>query len=225
MRVRSSIGFRKWIELETKKQSFIEAAENDDFPQKVFVYLSAAFDTPFKEGQGWENAVRSIQKAHEQNSVEIYIPIIKDAPKSGKEIDWNYSGRDWHYYSHILSQAYGWTLEYIGNLDVNTAFAHIQEVLTDEQVEKEFTHGLSEVAYRYNKSTKKSEYVPLKRPYWMRAATPQTIKKVVIRADMIPVGNIQHVSGLPEEYQFKEYETNKAKKTKPDRDTQTLSSP
>lgn len=225
MRQPSSIGFRKWLELEKLKQDFIEAAENDDFPQRVFAYLSAAFDAPFKEGGEWRSTVLSIQKAHEKNFVNITIPIIKDAPKSGpksgKEADWNYVGRDWHYYSHILAAAYGWSIEYIGDLDVNVAFGHIQEIMTDEQLEHEFTHSLSEIAYRYNKSTKKSDFVPMKRPYWMKPATPQAIKKIRIRKDMIPVGNIEHVSGLPPEYQFKEI--NETKETKSKRNPQTLS--
>lgn len=222
--MRQPSSFRKWLDLEKLKQDFIEAAENDDFPQRVFAYLSAAFDTPAKEKAEWRSTVLSIQKAHEKNFINITIPIIKDAPKSGKEADWNYVGRDWHYYSHILAQAYGWTLEYIGDLDVNTAFGHIQEIMTDEQLEHEFAHGLSEIAYRYNKSTKKSDFVPMKRPYWMKPATPQEIKKIRIRRDMIPVGNIEHISGLPPEYQFKEInETNKAKETKSQRDSQTLS--
>lgn len=210
--MRQPSSFRKWIDLETKKQSFIEAAGNDDFPQKVFEYLSAAFDVPIRklEGQGWKNTVLSLHKAYAQFLPKT-IPLLDSAPKDTKPVDWDYDNRTWNYYSHLIAKAYGWTLDYIGNLDVNEALAHLQEILTDDQLEREFVYGLSEIAYPYNKSTKKSEFKPMKRPYWMKPVIKE-VKMVKIRRDMLPVGRIQNIHGLPEE--FKSIATEKINPTR-----------
>lgn len=204
MRQPSKLGFRKFIELEQLKSEVTEAAESGDFPDRVFAYLSAVFGK-VNEKEGWQKTLVHLSEA-QSKTVKIYIPIVKDSPKSGKEVEWNYAGRDWFFYSHLLAKAYGWTLEYISDLEVNDAFAHIQEILTDEQIEREFYHGLSEVSYRYDKSTKKSNYVPMKRPYWMRPVAPNVIKKVKIKKSLLPVGVIKNLHGLPEEYNLVETE-------------------
>lgn len=205
------IAFKKWIELENKKASFIEAADSEAFPELVFAYLSAALDVPVNrmDRKQWGSTVLTLTETVNSYTQPKGIPILDSAPKGGKEADWNYSGRDWHYYSHLLAEAYGWTLEYIANLEVLTAFAHLQEILTDEFLEREFYHQLSELAYKYDKGSKKSNYVPMKKPYWMNPAAPKEIKKIKVRRDMLPVGLIKDISGLPKEYQFEGMEFQK----------------
>lgn len=217
-----SNGFRNWLELEKLKGNFIEAAESDEFPEKVFAYLSAALGVPVKklEEKQWGSTVLTLTETVNSYPQPKGLPILDSAPKGGKEADWNYDGRDWHYYSHLLADAYGWTLEYIADLEILTAFAHLQEILTDEFLEREFYHSLSEIAYRYNKGTKKSDYVPLKRPYWMRVVISKTIKKVKIKKSLLPVGVGIDASGLPKEYgtaQFiaQVFESKQAEKTEP----------
>lgn len=129
------------------------------------------------------------------------LPILK-SPKAKKESDWEYKGRSWNYFSHLLADAYGWTLEYIAELDVNEALGHIQEVLTSEHLEHEFYHSLSEVAFAYNKSTKKSDYKPLTRPYWMLPVA-KPLRKFRIPKSLLPLGVGVDMSGLPEEYGIK----------------------
>jgi hypothetical protein len=84
----------------------------------------------------------------------------------------------------------------ISNLPVDDALAYIQEILTDRQLEKEFTHSLSETSYPYNKNTKQSKYVPLKRPYWMQPDFKNVEKKKVapIPKSLLPVGNVVRMS-------------------------------
>lgn len=206
--------FKKWIELEQKKSDFISAAERDEFPEKVFAYLSAA---GYSTKGDWQSTVLSLQKAYTEYLPKS-LPILDTAPKESKSVDWDYDNRTWAFYSHLLAKAYGWTLEYIAELETNEALGHLQEILTEDHLEKEFYHGLSEVAYRYNKSTKKSDYVPLKRPYWMRATVSRTIKKVKIKKSLLPVGMGIDASGLPKEFgtaQFISQAFEQAKKTEP----------
>lgn len=204
-------GFRKWITLENLKSKLIEGADSTDFPDKMFAYLSASFEIkPEKlEKKTWRECFELFGSANDRFSVKINIPIIRDAPKDGEETDWEYEGRTWYYYSHLLATAYGWDLEYIANLGVEEAFAHIQEILTDSHLEKEFMYSLSEIAYPYNKSTKKGEFKPMRRPYWMKPLAPREVKKIKMRKDFIPMGKIIDISGLPEEFQIEGLVTEK----------------
>lgn len=187
--------FHKWVTLVGLQKTIQDSVETGEFPKKVFAYLSLSG----RRGEGeWKNTVLTLADSFRQNHIDIQIPIIKDAPQHGKESDWSYANRDWAYYSHVLAHAYGWSLEYIANLEVEVAFAHIQEVLTSQQLDREFTHALSEVSYHYNKTTKKSDYKPMKRPYWMRPFM-QPLKKVKIRRSLLPVGLVIDVSGMAEE--------------------------
>ena len=110
---------------------------------------------------------------------------------------------------NILAERYGWTFDTISNLDTDVALALIQEILTDKQLEKEFLWGMSEIAYPYNSQTKESKFSPLQRPYWMKAA-PQEIKMVRIRKSMLPVGNVQDVSGMESVFAKKQAESSQA---------------
>jgi hypothetical protein len=133
--------------------------------------------------------------------------MLRDSPKESKPVDWDYDGRTWAYYSHLLAKAYGWTLEYVAEMDVNEALAHLQEIMTDDHLEKEFTYSLSEVAYPYNKSTKTSNFKPMTKPYWMRPPMKQ-IPTYKIRRDMLPQGRIVDLAGNPSQFSTEGREEN-----------------
>jgi len=105
------------------------------------------------------------------------------------------------------------------------AFAHIQEILTDRQLEQEFFYSLSEIAYPYNKATKKGEFKPMPRPYWMRPAVRPT-KTIRIKRNLLPVGYGVDASGLGAELGgWNEIlnQNNETKEADPPRDTQPVS--
>lgn len=197
-----NVGFRKWILLENKKTDILKATEDESFPEKVYSYLSVAVDSPIKklENKDWQNTLLAMTDAMQRFAPDSSLPLLQGSPKNEKPADWDYEDRAWAYHSHVLSKAYGWTLEYIADLEVNEALAHLQEIYVDEQLEQEFEYGLSEVAYQYEKSTKTSKFVPMKRPYFMRPKISTAIKKVRIRRDMLPIGRIIDISGMPEEF-------------------------
>ena len=206
------LGFRQWIICEDHKNQVIESAGGSEFPDKVLNYLSAVFGISKDklEKKDWVECYHLFTKAVLE-SPKIDIPLIKDAPAHAKEVDWHYPGRTLYYYSHVLAGAYGWDLEYISNLEVREALALIQEILIDKHLDSEFQYSLSEIAYPYNKSTKKSSYKPLERPYYMRPAVAPVPKKMKMRRDTLPVGLIMDVSGLPDEFKIEGLETVKPK--------------
>ena len=215
--------FRKWIELEEAKKSIAEATEIAGFPDKVFGYLSIAFDRKPKEGY-WKTSVFSFMKALERFHIDIPIPMIKNPPRNDKEAEWEYEGRAWFHLSSILAGAYGWTLDYIANLNVVEAFGHIQEILTEKHLEQEFYYSLSELAYPYNKSTKKGEFKPMPRPHWMRPVS-RPVKRIRIRRDMAPMGVVIDVSRLGAELGGWNEIITKNEKTEPSRDAQAVPPP
>ena len=75
-------------------------------------------------------------------------------------------------------------------MDIDTAIGAYQELSIDEQLQKEWEWGLSEVAYSYDSSTKKSRYVPLQRPAWMNPIIPKQLPVVKMRKSHLPVGNV-----------------------------------
>ena len=194
--------FRKWIQQEEQKEKILEAVDSraQDFPDRVYAYLSTAFPLIrwLLHHVNWVQLVFAFYYS-QKLSLEIKdLPIIKFAPNKDKNkdrVDWDYPGRTWHLYSHILSKAYGWTLEYIANLSVKEALSKIQEIYTEDQLEKEFVWSTSENAYSYNKSTKKSDFRPLPKPYWMKPAA-KALPVMKMHRKLLPVGRVVNLSGL-----------------------------
>jgi hypothetical protein len=197
--------FRKWIFLETQKEKILQAVENgDDFPSELLSYISTAWGVSYKwfEFADWTLIAKAFYLCLFQ-SPNIELPLITPTNEKSKDEPWDYKSRTWHLYSHLLAKAYGWTLEYISCLRVEDALSKIQEIIVEDQLEKEFFYGLSEVAYHYDKSTKTSKFVPMPRPHWMRAQ-PKPIQRFKIPVSMMPMGVVIMDNVLPEEYMPKE---------------------
>lgn len=191
---------KKWILLEAQKEKIIKAVGNgNDFPSELFSYLSTAFGGNYRwyEKADWTLIVEAFYLCISKSPV-LELPITLPSNETSKEESWDYPARTWHLYSHLLAKNYGWTLEYISQLQVEEALATIQEIIVDDQLSREFEYGLSEVAYHYDKNTKTSRFVPLPRPHWMRPKI-QPIKKTLIPKGMMPVGNIISDGVLPPE--------------------------
>lgn len=196
------VKFRRWAELEDLREQFVREAEDnaDDFPKRFFAYLSAALDVEEDKlaGLHWTECVELFYTIYLANLPSPTLPIIAAKPKELKvtKIEWDYPGRLWYMYAHILSSNYGWTLDYVGSLEIDDALALVQEILTDEQLDREFEWGMSEAAYSYNKSTKTSKFNPLPRPAWM-LPDAKPIKKIKIRKDLLPEGLVLNADGNP----------------------------
>lgn len=196
---------KKWIELESKKEKIIQAVEsNGNFPSELFDYVSTAWgiDKKWYEYADWTNIIKAFYLCLSQ-SPQVKLPLTSPNDEKLKEESWDYPERNWYLYSHLIAKSYGWTLETISNLRVEDALATIQEIIVDNQLEREFQHGLSEIAYQYDRNTKTSKFVPLPRPHWMRQKI-MPIKKFKVPASMLPVGNVIADGVLPPELMPKE---------------------
>jgi hypothetical protein len=202
------IRFRKWLELEELKDKIIRAVgENSvEFPKHTIQFLSTALPFSFLfNSLPWIYPLKAFVFVTKLSYIETELPLMRSTgSKNNKKDAWDYEGRNWHFYSHMLAKAYGWSLEYIARLGIEEALAKIQEILTNEQLEKEFQWMMTEVAYKYDKGSKKSYLQKLDRPHFMRP-TANAPKKTKISKSYIPVGNVDY-SALGEDMRPKEIE-------------------
>lgn len=120
----------------------------------------------------------------------LQLPFYANHHRSGTDDEfqqklpepWEYKGRQKYLIVHTLAREYGWSMEYIYNLDAYDGMALFQELLLQEQFEKEWQYNLSEKSTKYNKQTKTSTHVPLERPAWMKS----TSKKYVFHVKKVP---------------------------------------
>jgi len=197
--------FRVWAQLEDRKYDFIQAVEDssNSLPEIMYGYLSTVLLFPVNFSKvPWQEVFKTFYRLHSLSSAIRKIPITanRDVNKETKDA-WDYSGRLWPLYMNIIASAYGWTEKQIASLDVNNALAYLQEILTDKQLDKEFIWSTSEIAYPYDKTTKKSKFQALKRPYWMDK--PRILpKSKPIPKSLLPVGNVMRL--IPNEKKTKE---------------------
>ena len=199
--------FEQWLKQESLKEKIIKAVEagSDEFPTHLLEFVSTALRIPVKyiANAQWEKVIEAFYQILLKSPV-VKLPLTEPhKSESNSKDDWDYEGRTWHLYSHLIASHYGWTLEYISQLYVLDALAIIQEILTEEQLEREFTHSLSEIAYPYDKSTKKSHYQPLPRPHWMRPKIKE-VRRFKMPKGILPIGDVDY-SAIPDEIRPKEF--------------------
>jgi hypothetical protein len=190
---------RAWLVLEELHTKVIDAAEEghrDEFVSSMYSYVSTAFSIPVEElpQYFWADIARAYIAFSYANTPNLNLPLIKPRPEKRKPMvtqreGWEYPGRSWYFWANIFAKSYGWSMEYIAEMDVDDALSLLQEIRVDEQLDKEWEWSLSEIAFSYDQSTKKSKFIPLVRPDWMKAtAKVQDLPSVRMRKSEIPVG-------------------------------------
>lgn len=196
---RREVLFREWVEQQVGKDKILKAVrdKSDEFPVHLIQFISTALHISpgHLERLPWQVIIKAFYLLLAKHPI-INLPIVSAYVDSVSKDDWDYDGRTWHLYSHLLAKHYGWTLEYISQLQVVEALAKIQEILTDEQLDREFFHGHSELAYTYDSGSKKSTFVPLPRPPWMHKPIQPT-RKLVFPKGSLPLGNVNN-DAVPE---------------------------
>ena len=109
--------------------------------------------------------------------------------KNKKQIGWDYPERSWYIWVHVLGKTFGWSVEYIAELELDDAIALMEEICVQDQLDKEWQYSLTEFAYDAKSGTHK----PLPRPQWMSGGfvdKKEELMKTIMPKHMIPVGNI-----------------------------------
>jgi len=183
--------FGKFLHLEDIKHKILQAAKRKEetFPDLVVSYISAAFLFPkiLLAKLPWDITFLLFSLASSMNVPKVSIPLLKPNKQKNEKAVWDYQGRGYAMYIHIIASTYGWTQKYIDNLDVDVALALVQEIITDEQLDREFLWSMSDKNYIYNYQTKTGKANPLERPYFMQVEVLAP-KKIMIPKSMMPVG-------------------------------------
>lgn len=189
--------FGQWVKLEEQKNKILRAVEesSDEFPNHLFDFLSTAlhFPSQYYRNATWINVVKAFYITISQNTYKTNLALfeITKEKKKNDTMSWDYDERSLHLYSHLLAKEYGWKLEYIYRLKLSKALPLIQEILLDEQLEKEFQWTMSERSSYYDDKAKAAKANPLPRPSWMQKHIDPTkeLKIVKIPKNMMPAGN------------------------------------
>ena len=186
----SRVTFKKWLELEDIRERIKEAAdqsENEKVSSLLCSYLSAALYHGKRENLPWEEVLNEYAYA-----IGLHTPSrdFRIFSVSAKKKLFRINDSSWYSWSNILAAAYGWSLEYIAELDIDDAISLIQESLYNEQLQKEWEWVLSDRSVHYDEQGK-GKLVPLDRAEWMQERMEEKVidaPKIKIRADMVPPG-------------------------------------
>jgi hypothetical protein len=191
--VRSKL--RAWLVLEDFYSKIIEAAEKgnrEEFVSSFYSYVSAALSIPSIELQEctWYEVTRAFREIYQINIPSLDFPMLRrnTQKETHKKIEWEYPGRTWYIWLHLLSKEYGWDINYIENLLPDDGIALLQEILLDDQLEKEWQWSMNEIAYSYDANSKTSKFTPLERPEWMQPNRVVKIDKMKVKASEMPIG-------------------------------------
>lgn len=190
------LDLKGWTELNELRERMEDATSNKDtfaYSELCVQFIEVAL-FPLDERIEWNKVpwtevVELFSLVAQENSPKIKFPILLESKNNKEKLPWEYRGRVWYFWLNLFARAYGWNGDIVSKLDIDTAIGLFQEIQIDNQLDREFHWGLSEISYPYNSSTKKSEYRPMERPDWMKPVV-QEPKRVKIRRDMMPVGNV-----------------------------------
>lgn len=188
-------GLRKWLELEEVKQNIQRAIQHrnrSDLSHQIFVYVGMALsispdiltDIPYQDVLSAFNDISSL------NSLSVDLPFMQIQKKRvDAELPYDYPNRLWWIWAHQLAKDFGWTLDYIEELDPNNAACLYQEHLIRDYFDREWQWMCSQNSVGYDSTSKKSKYNPLPKPFWMYPK-PVPPKKVKMLKSMVPSGII-----------------------------------
>jgi len=186
----------KYLKMQTVLRDLGKASKVQDsgaMADALFRYIALSmkdYDRGLFNITPWMDIVRVYQELIELNTIGDEYNLISVPARDSVPPPWDHPKRGEITWIHLLAKSYNWHKEDIENLWPEEAIALIQEILADEQLDREFLHALSEVAYIYNKSTKKSVYQPLRRPSWMVVRRDPIHVITQLHKDMLPVGNV-----------------------------------
>jgi hypothetical protein len=191
--------FGRWVRLEEQKNKILRAVEesSDEFPNHLFDFLSTALYLPshYFRRADWTKIVLALYKSLTKLSYKIDLALFEPTKEDKKDdsVSWNYDGRAWHLYAHMIAGKYGWLVEYISNLRLPVVLPLIQEILLEDQLTKEFQWSMSERSSYYDDKAKVSKANPLPRPNWMNKHIDPAKE---LRVTQIPVGMMPMGQGL-----------------------------
>jgi len=192
----SPLRFGEFFKIDSLKANLFDALRERN-KNKFYVLFNEIVEvrTKHKPSPSPNKAFFTLLEILYKNKIMDSLVFLKPKPKDNNRREkeeererWEYDGRYVIQWIDLLAKEYGWTYDYISNLDINLVAHLIQEILVNDQLEKEWQYSLTEIAYKYDSGSKKSSLVPLNRPYWMRKEADAVIKTTKIKKSLLPHG-------------------------------------
>lgn len=181
---------RNWLELDRLRELISKATDVDYLAELISQYLLVALDFSIDFDElSWEETASLFIAALSVNNEFESLPFMQYSSKTDHSFPYDYEGRTFYHYAHSLAQEYGWSIEYIAELDVDEALKMLQEIVISHHHQREWEWDLSDRAVGYDSATKKSTHVPYPMPDWMRPTPPEP-KIYRIPKSLLPVGNV-----------------------------------
>ncbi len=171
--------FKRWLVLDNLFRKIRKAIGTDSFPDLVLEFVSIAFGLSISdlETEDWDRVIHALFEFYKNMGPTVDFPILRQKP-SGIIEPWDYEGRSWYFWLFLLAESFGWSIEYIENLDVDDAIGLIQEIAVKEQLEREWEWLLSpDISFSFDPVTKSSKLRPLERPDWMSGVPVREIRE------------------------------------------------
>jgi hypothetical protein len=125
---------RRWLQLEDIREKIARAADRRDragFIASIYSYLSVALSVQIDFASlPWYEIVEAYAEVVALHQPMFDFPFLHTAGRVN-EVSWDYEGRTWYAWSHMLAKEYGWSLDYIAELEIDDAIAHLQEIATN----------------------------------------------------------------------------------------------
>jgi hypothetical protein len=185
---------KQWLILQDIQDEMLDNLKQKDynhFVDKLCQYLEQATGQTFWKELFWIDTVLIYYQIIEINRITKKLPILQPrqiVPDKGT-MPWDYAGRSWYIWANLLAKTYGWSIEYIEQMEVEDALALVEEISVDLQLDREWEWQRSEVAYGTDEQTKKVKFNALSRPDWMKEPIKIPQKTKILKSFM-PVGNI-----------------------------------
>jgi hypothetical protein len=180
---------KKWLGLEDRREKVQKASkswDSDVIAKSICSYVHFAL-MPEEDvnNMPWLDVIYAMREIGGECELKYDFPFLRVEIEEKKEA-WDYEGRTWYIWLYIIAKEFGWTSEYVADLDIDDAIALVQEIAVNSQIEKEFQWAISEVPYQT-----KDGFKPLDRPKWMLYNTQASpAHKIKIRKEFMPVGKI-----------------------------------
>ncbi len=201
---RSRLG--KHLTLNKVRESLVKAVKAGDggaIADSLYEYLATPIlnlDRGTYESAPWFEIIMAFTAVQDLNTipnVDQYAILQQyEDDKKSDAVPWDYPGRGGVVWKHLLASTYGWPIGEIDWLWPEQAVELLMEILSDETSDREFAYRLSEVAYEFDKATKKSRYRPLRKPPWMVLGSEMTKEErkksllTTLRRDFLPMGEV-----------------------------------
>ena len=177
--------FGRHIQLLRLAKTFMDALNAGSAAQATsacqdYLYLATNDEPLLAAATGVELLVlaRHLILMNDWRSVAAWLDPARNKGVSGPLPAYHYQDRFWATWVHTIASRYGWSRDEIFALWPEEAAYYMQEIQVSEFAEREDDRALSEVSYKYNKSSKTSRFIPSPKPSWMVDQTLPPSQKI-----------------------------------------------